>query len=267
MVFLILLFFVLPVNSQDITFPEKQDTVTDYTYEVDPETREKVRELAGELRRVTSINLAVAVIHSTRPLDLDTYAKELYDKWDVGRREKGLDHGVLLLVAILDRGVKIIVSEGVDHVLTPKIREDMQWGLFPLLGEGEISEAVHVGAAAITQFLLTEWPKLERPERKIDIRTISLILFSLTIVAVILTLLFGGDFFTAFGTVVGGLFGYVLLGYVGLIVGATIGFLLNIWAPIKKAGKEEKERAQLYKKWSEEKRRRIQEQKNKRGKI
>jgi uncharacterized membrane protein YgcG len=248
-ILLILSVLVLSAHSQELVFPEKHDTVTDYTGEVDAEVKARIKDLADELRRITSVNLAVAVIRTTKPLDADSYSKELYDLWDVGRKEEGLDHGVLLLVAILDREVKIIAGRGVDFILTPKIREDMQWSLFPLLGEGEISQAVYVGGVAISQFIQMEWPKYRGPAKEIDVRTFSVVLFSLFAAAILLTLIFGGDFLTVFGTIVGGLFGFLLLEYVGLILGAAIGFLVNIWVPVSEAAREEKVRARIYKEW------------------
>ena len=246
---LILSILILPAYSQEIIFPDKQNTVTDQTGEMDPETRARIKDLGEELRRVTSVNLAVVVVRTVKPLDSETYAKKLYDLWDVGQKEKGLDQGVLLLVVMLDREVKIVAGKGVEFILTPKIREDIQWRLFPFLGRGEIPHAVHVGAAGISQFILTEWPRYRGPERMIDPRTFSIVLFSLAASAVLLTLIFGGDFLTAFGTFVGGLFGFLLLEYVGLIIGAAIGFLINIWVPVSEAAREEKVRARTYKEW------------------
>jgi uncharacterized membrane protein YgcG len=237
-VFLILFVLVLPAHSQLITFPEKQDTVTDYFGDVDLETKTKIAELAKELRRVTSINLEVAVLRSTDPLDAETYGRKLYEVWDVGQKKEGLDHGILLLVAILDREVKIIAGKGVDYILTPSVKESIEWGVFPSLGKGEISKGVFIGAAAITRLVLEEWPRYERRWRpQIDLRNFPIILFALTVAAVLLTLIFGGTFLTAFGTIVGGLFGYFLLGAFGLFIGAAMGFLLNIRKVKKEGGK------------------------------
>ena len=246
---LILSVLVLPAQSQEITFPEKHDTVTDYSGEIDAKTKARIRDLASELRRVTSVNLAVAVIPTTTPLDADSFGKELYERWDVGRREEGLDRGVLLLVVLLDREVKIIAGRGVDFILTPKIREDMQWSLFTLLGKGKISEAVYVGSESLSQFIQMESPKNQEPAKKTDVRTFPVVLFSLAAAAVLLTVIFGGNFLTFLGTIVGGLFGFLLLQYVGLIVGAAIGFLINIWIPVSEAARQQRIKARIYKEW------------------
>ncbi|MEE8637810.1 MAG: TPM domain-containing protein [Candidatus Margulisiibacteriota bacterium] len=254
-ILVILFFLVLPVHSQEITFPEKQNTVTDYFGDVDLETKTKIAELAKELRRITSINFEVAVLRSTDPLDAETYGRKLYDVWDVGRKAKGLDHGILLLVVILDREVKVIAGEGVDHILTPSVKESLEWGIFPSLGRGEISKGVFIGSTAITRLVLEGWPRYERRWKpKINPRNFSIMLFALCAAAILLTIIFGGTFLTVFGTIVGGLFGYFLLGVFGLFVGATIGFLLNVWKVKKEKSLAETELKKVYDEWKEQKR-------------
>ena len=240
----------VPVQAQEGGIPEKQNTVTDYYGRVNAETKIQVEDLADELRRVTSVNLEVLVIRSTLPLDADAYGRRIYDEWDVGRKEKGLEHGVLLLVAILDREVRIIAGEGVEYILTPKVREEIQWGMFPSLGRGEISKSVLIGSTAISRLILEEWPRYEkRKESRVDMRLLPFVLFSLVLAAFLLALIFGKDFLTMFGTVVGGLFGYFLLGIFGAVVGAAVGFLINVWTARKGESEAERAARRIYEEW------------------
>lgn len=254
---ILLIFFslVLPARSQLITFPEKQNTVTDYFGDVDLETKTKIAELAKEMRRITSINFEVAVLRSTDSLDAETYGRKLYDVWDVGQKKEGLDHGILLLVVILDREVKIIAGEGVDHIMTPSVKENLEWGVFPSLGRGEISKGVFIGSTAITRLVLEEGPRYEkRWKPKINPRNFSIMFFALCAAAILLTIIFGGTFLTVFGTIAGGLFGYFLLDVFGLFVGATVGFLLNVWRVKKEKSLAEIELKKVYDEWKEKKR-------------
>lgn len=247
---LVILLLVLsgPVFAQ--VFPPKPEgQISDHFGQVHVETEKKVEEIADELRKVTSVNLVVVVVRNTEPMKADDYARKLYDDWDVGRKEQGLEHGILVLFSVLDRQVRIQAGPGVDFILTPKIREDMQWAAFPLLGRGRISQAVHIVALSISRFVLEEYPKYERMRRtRIDMHQLSVVGFFLFMVAVLLTIIFGQSFLAAFGMLVGGLFGYVLLDMFGLVVGAVMGFLINFWLDTgqPKESQAEKEARAVY---------------------
>ncbi len=240
--------FAFSAYAQEPEFPPKPaGFVSDFYHQVDDVTEDKIEELADELRRVTSINLMVVVVRSSLPLNADAYAKKIYDDWDVGRKEKGLDHGVLLLVAIIDREVRILPGSGVDFILTPRIREDIQWGVFPSLGRGRISEGVYIGAMAISRMMLEEWPRYEEYRRaRVDMQKLSLVAFVLFITAVFTTLIFNLGFLAGFGMVVGGLFGYLLLDVFGMVIGALLGFSLNFWVSKSEETEAEKEARRVY---------------------
>lgn len=250
------------VFSQDIIPPKPAGAVSDHFRQLHPKVKEKIEEIAEELRGKTSINLVVVAVRSIEPLDAQTFGQKLYQDWDVGRQEKGLEHGVLLLLSILDREVKIFSGRGVDYILTPRIKEDIQWGVFPSLGRGKISEGAMIGAISISRLILEEYPRYERMRRtRMNLRRLSLMAFFLTITAVLLTLIFGQTFLAAFGMVVGGLFGYLLLDGFGLVLGAAIGFLVNFLAIKREEDEAEKEAKRLYEEFKAKKKK-LREGKN-----
>lgn len=264
----LLLLFICPSNAQQepVDLPDQRGVVSDYFDEVRPDTEKRINELAAQLKEVTSINLAVAIIRTTRPLDTESYGQALYDKWDVGQKEEGLDHGILLLIAVLDRQVKIIPGTGIDFLFPPRLVEKLEVNLYPLMGRGKIAEAAYMGTASIVEYMLTEWPKYQRGERILDFQQVSKVFFTLVIIAVFLTLIFGGTFVTAFATVAGGFFGFLLLGIPGLITGAAIGFLMNLEKVERRMGQEEKELLALYQEWKLKQDAKKKEAKNREGK-
>lgn len=224
---ILLLGCACPLAAQKLEqLPESQGVVSDYAEIIEPAASAKIVEIAGQLRKVTSVNLQVLVVRTLETPDIEGYSQQLYDRWDVGRRSAGLDHGVLLLVSLLDRRVKIVVGKEVGRVLTPKLREDIEWSVLAQLSRGMFSEGVDMGVIAISQTILTNWPKDEKPGLKVNWQKASMPLFLLLVVAAALTLVVGGGFLMAFGTTVGGLFGYIFLGMFGLIMGGMLGFFL-----------------------------------------
>ncbi len=243
---LLLLMLALPANPQDIPLVPRKNTVTDTFGVMDVKIEKKIVELAEELRRITSINLAVAILHTTQPVDPKTYGELLYDRWDLGQKKMGLDHGVLILIAIVEHDVKIIAGSGVDYVLTPEIKEKIEINIYPSLVRGEIAEGAYFGAAAITKLILEGRPAYIPEE--IGFRTITVAAFALVISAILLSIIFRGNFLTIFGTIVGGLFGFLFFDFPGMFLGAAMGFFLNIGPRERKETEAEKELRKLMEK-------------------
>lgn len=237
--FLLLLSLLIcgTVLAQTGPLVEPQDTVSDYADVVEPAAKDRIKQLADEVRRTASVNLKVVVLRTIELVDSETYGRQLYDRWDIGQAKEGLERGVLLLVSILDRKVKIVVGGEVRKVIPPAAQEKIEWGVLASLSRGRFSEGVELGVTAISQLILAEWPREGPRGLKIDWQTASLPLFFLFVVTVGLTLIVGGGFIMAFSTVVGGLFGYIFLGNLGMVLGGALGFFLNYGRAGKQKGR------------------------------
>ncbi|MEO6121097.1 MAG: TPM domain-containing protein [Acidimicrobiales bacterium] len=92
--------------------------------------------------------VAVAVVATTGGRSIEDYSIDLAREWGVGRA--GDDNGVVLVIAVEDRTLRIEVGRGLEGTLT-----DLQSGriirerLVPLLRDGKLGEAVAQGAVAI----------------------------------------------------------------------------------------------------------------------
>ncbi len=237
---LVLLFSLLCgiIPAQKVELLEPRDTVSDYADIIDEKTEDKIKQTADELRRITSVNLKVLVLRTIEMVDTETYAAQLYERWDIGRAKEGLEHGVLLLVSILDRKVKIVVGRQVEKALPAETRDKIEWSVLASLSRGKFSDGVELGAMTISQVVIATWPKTGPPGLKIDWQAASLPLFLMFILAVAMTLITGGGFMMAFGAVVGGLFGYMFLGNLGMVLGGALGFSLFYGRNEKRIRKE-----------------------------
>lgn len=138
------------VAAQD--FPEFTAPVVDAAGAVPDEVETQVNASLEDYRRRSGNQVAVAVVRTTGRRSLEDYTIDLAREWGVGG--KGDDNGVLLLIAIEDRKLRIEVGRGLEGTLT-----DLQSGriirerLVPLLRQGDVGAAVAQGAAAIRQEL------------------------------------------------------------------------------------------------------------------
>ncbi|MDD5594326.1 MAG: TPM domain-containing protein [Candidatus Margulisbacteria bacterium] len=227
--FLLCLFCGLAPAAQKYELEEPKDTVADYAQVVEPAAAAKVVTLSADLKRITSINFKVLIIRQLPPgVDAETYGRQIYERWDLGRTDKGEERGVLLFISVIDRQAKIIVGSRVKYLMPADVEEQIENDVNTDLARGKFSEGMGAGAAAISGRLLSEWN-----ESRLLVgsaggwQTISLTVFALFLASVILPFLLRGSFLMGAAIFAGGLLGYIFLGYIGLVLCAALGFFLG----------------------------------------
>jgi len=101
----------------DIPNPRTRDGtwVTDTAGILKPETVQQLNELASQLERDTSAELAVVVIRSLDGSSVEDLATRLFERWGIGKKDK--DNGILFLWATGERRVRIEVGYGLEGML------------------------------------------------------------------------------------------------------------------------------------------------------
>jgi uncharacterized protein len=112
----------------------------------------EVAALCGEVEGKTGAEIAVATVKSTYPLSIEQYAVQLFERWGIGKAEE--DNGLLLVLAVDDRKVRIEVGYGLESVVTDAesgfiIREFM----IPTLKQGDYNMAVARGVIQIAKII------------------------------------------------------------------------------------------------------------------
>ena len=109
-----LLLFGLAALAQQPVPPLKAH-VTDLTSTLTGEQRAAIDARLDTFEARKGTQVAVLIVPTTQPETIEQYAIRVTDKWKLGR--KGVDDGVLLLVAIKDRAVRIEVGYGLEGAL------------------------------------------------------------------------------------------------------------------------------------------------------
>ncbi|NQT25839.1 TPM domain-containing protein [candidate division KSB1 bacterium] len=112
---LILCLIVLPqiVSGQD--YPKPKGWVNDFAGVIPSATESQMESLANAVKRETGAEIAVVTIRSLGGMDIESFATNLYAAWGIG--VQGEDNGVLLLLAVQDRKVRIEVGYGLEPIL------------------------------------------------------------------------------------------------------------------------------------------------------
>ncbi|GAA5784966.1 TPM domain-containing protein [Chitiniphilus shinanonensis] len=107
---------LLPVAHAEVAVPPPGQRVLDLTHTLTPAQRDALVERLRRLEHNTGSQLAVLLVSTTQPETIEQYGIRVAEAWKLGR--KGVDDGVLLLVAKDDRKVRIEVGYGLEGALT-----------------------------------------------------------------------------------------------------------------------------------------------------
>ena len=89
------------------------------------------------------------IVPSTHPETIEQYAIRVAEAWKLGR--KGVDDGVLLVIAKQDRTLRIEVGYGLEGVLPDAVaKRIVDETIVPMLKQGSFAAAVDAGIERIT---------------------------------------------------------------------------------------------------------------------
>lgn len=219
-----------------ISFPKPVGFVNDFASLYSSRFRVDLEENLTAFKNQTGAEIAVVTIQSLAGADIDTYAVKLFENWKIGR--KGLDNGILILIAKDERKIRIEVGYGIESYVTdgrageiirnkmaPAFKsDDYEGGTLAAIGQLEN----YIGDKSIA-------PKEERKSNDGETFLVLLILFAgYTFITYIASYLgrtkeiWPG---AVLGAVLGGIGGFFAATFIGLLLGALItggiGFLLD----------------------------------------
>lgn len=106
-------------------------------------TSDQEAQLTVELQQYkerTTNEIGIATVQTTGDESIEQYAVQLFQEWGIGKKEK--DNGVLLLLAIQDRKLRIEVGYGLEGILTDAKSAKIISGATPLLKRQDYGGAV-----------------------------------------------------------------------------------------------------------------------------
>lgn len=133
-------------------FPQPSGLVNDFAEVIPPEFEEKISAVTAELLGKTGIPVVVATLPDIGGADADDYANRLYEAWGIGK--KGVDKGVLLLVAVKERKMRIEVGYGLEGVIPDgKAGEIRDRYMIPYLSKNQFGEGLLTGTLAVAHVI------------------------------------------------------------------------------------------------------------------
>lgn len=181
------------------SFPKLKGYVNDSGQKLKPKYVGLIENIITELEQKTGVEIYIAIVESLDGFSPDDYAAALYKRWRIGYRKKG--EGVLLLVGLENRKMRIIAGDGLKEVITTRIsRQLKREKILPLFSRGEYSAGILVAVSSMTKLISEKkGVKIKQLNFKRDNRPVMIdpVTVSLVFSIIIITLvLIGVPFFT-----------------------------------------------------------------------
>lgn len=169
--------------------------LTDTANALTESERKQINAKLADINRTTNNEIAVLIISSLGEDNIEDAAYTTFNTWGVGK--KNLDNGVLLMLSIQDRKMRIETGKGVEAALTDLQTKDILKDMRPFLKQKNYNEAINHGVDAIAVTLQpTKFaPAQEKIESGMDVTfiIIAIVLFVIIMILFVHFLKRGGS--------------------------------------------------------------------------
>jgi uncharacterized protein len=176
-------------------FPRPAGAVNDFANVIPPDQRAVMENLAREVLQKTGTAVVVATVPTVGDMAADDYATRLYEAWGIGKR--GEDKGVLILLALKERRVRIETGYGVEGILPDGVvGEILRLHVIPHLKQGDYGKGLLNAMTAVSEVIarnagatLTGRPQMQpaRPTGGVSVSPFTLLLFLIVVMLFLFT--------------------------------------------------------------------------------
>ncbi len=132
--------------------PALRARVTDLTGTLDREQQAAIEQKLAQFEARKGAQIAVLLLATTKPETIEEFAVRVQEDWKLGR--KGIDDGVLFVVAKGDRTVRIEVGYGLEGVLPDAIaKRIIEEEITPAFRRGDFYAGINAGVSRMIQVI------------------------------------------------------------------------------------------------------------------
>lgn len=149
-VLLLCLVGVHPLLAQDL--PAHVGKVNDFAAVLDPTQRQNLERQLTDLERATSVEVALVTVSTSGERPIEEYATTLFNTWGIGKKDR--DNGLLVLVAVQDRAMRIEVGYGLEGIVPDGLAGAVMRETFlPRFRQGDHATGVLEGMARLIEII------------------------------------------------------------------------------------------------------------------
>jgi len=149
---LLLASFLTGTVQAEVAIPILQQRVTDLTATLDPAQVQGLDARLAAFEKGKGSQIAVLILPTTQPETIDQFSIRVAEVWKLGR--KGVDDGVLLLIAKDDRKLRIEVGYGLEGALNDATAKRIVAEIIsPAFKQGDFYGGIDAGVNAIIKVI------------------------------------------------------------------------------------------------------------------
>ncbi len=146
--FVCVLLLAIARAQAEIVIPPLKKHVTDLTATLSAQELVQLEQKLAAFEKARGSQIAVLIVPTTQPEAIEQYAIRVVESWKLGR--KGVDDGILLLIAKDDRALRIEVGYGLEGVVPDaKAKRIVAEIITPQFKQGHFAAGIHAGADAL----------------------------------------------------------------------------------------------------------------------
>lgn len=190
---LLVLFGFASVANAEVAIPPLTARVTDLTHTLSIQQSTILEQQLAQFEASKGSQIALLIVASTQPETIEQYAIRVVDSWKLGR--KGVDDGVLLLVAKNDRTLRIEVGYGLEGILPDAVaKRIIEETIIPAFRQDDFFGGLQAGVNQIIRVIQGESlpsPKKASPGLNIILENSIPILVVFLVLGKVLQAMFG----------------------------------------------------------------------------
>jgi uncharacterized protein len=171
---LALVLLAVPARAQEL--PELTAPVNDFAHVIDAQSAAGIDRLSRSLKSAGGDVVVVATVPTFAPYSgIDEYANKLFENHGKGIGEKGKDNGVLIVLAMKERRVRVETGYALEQFITDRFAgETIRQVMAPEFRRGAYGTGLLAGSARIVGRIATaknlkldvQVPRDEEPEER-----------------------------------------------------------------------------------------------------
>jgi uncharacterized protein len=136
--------------------PKPVGYVNDFAGVLDEDSKIRMTKLIAALQEKTGAEIAVVTVETTEPRAFEEYSVELASEWEIGK--SGEDTGVLILLAMKERRIRIEVGYGLEGPIPDGLAgEIIDKSILPDLRAGSYGTGMLKGVQAVAGIIAKEY--------------------------------------------------------------------------------------------------------------
>lgn len=160
---LITLTLILILSASADLLSAKEEGLPDYTGYVNDfagilasKNKLIMSSIAQQVEAKTTAQIAVVTVPTVKPLSIEQYAVELFEKWGIGQKDK--DNGILVLMAVNDKKVRIETGYGLEGALPDAVCNQIIYQvMIPEFKKGDLNKGFLYGVIAVAELIAKEY--------------------------------------------------------------------------------------------------------------